>query len=88
MQRYRVYAVGGVAVSLLSVVSVLGQGAQQPQARIETVYPRHVARGHTTVINVAIPSRDAVQAAEISPSTGDDGVRYQRSGSETEQAIG
>ena len=65
MQRYRVCAVGGVAVSLLSVVSVLGQGAQQPQARIETVYPRHVARGQTTVINVAIPSRDTVQAAEI-----------------------
>lgn len=54
-------AVGGVAVSLLSTVSALGQGAQQPQARIETVYPRHVARGRTTVINVAIPSWDTVQ---------------------------
>ena len=88
MQRYRVCAVGGVAVSLLSVVSVLGQGAQQPQARIDTVYPRHAARGQTTVINVAIPSRDAVQAAEISPSTGITVSGIKGSGSETEQAIG
>jgi hypothetical protein len=88
MQRYRACAVGGVAVSFLSVVSVLGQGAQQPQARIETVYPRHVARGQTTVINVAIPSRDAVQAAEISPSTGITVSGIKGSGSETEQAIG
>ena len=71
MQRHRVCAVVGVPVfSLLSVVSVLGQGAQQPQIGIETSYPRHVARGQTTVVNVAILNRDAVQAAEISPSTG------------------
>jgi hypothetical protein len=88
MQRYRVRAVGGVAVSLLSVVSVLGQAAQQPQARIETVYPRHVALGHTTVVNVAVPSRDAVQAVEISPSTGITVSGIKGSGSETEQAIG
>jgi hypothetical protein len=47
-----------------------------------------VARGHTTVINVAIPSRDAVQAAEISPSTGMTVSGIKGSGSETEQAIG
>jgi hypothetical protein len=88
MQRDRVCAVGGVAVFLLSVVSVLGQGAQQPQARIETVYPRHVARGQTTVINVAIPSRDPVQTAEISPSTGITVSGIKGSSSETEQAIG
>ena len=88
MQRHRVCAVVGVLVSLLSVVSVLGQGAQQPQARIETVYPRHVARGQTTVINVAIPSRDAVQAAEISPSTGVTVSGIKGTGSETEQAVG
>ena len=88
MQRHQVCAVVGVAVSLLSVVSVLGQGAPPPQARIETVYPRHVARGHTTVINVALPSRDAVQAAEISPSTGVTVSGIKGSGSETEQAIG
>jgi len=87
MQRHRVCAVVGVAVSL-SVVSVLGQGAQQPQLRVETVYPRHVARGRTTVINVAILSRDAVQAAEISPSTGVTVSSIKGSGSETEQAVG
>ena len=88
MQRHRVWAVVGVAVSLLSVVSVFGQGAQRPQVRIETVYPRHVARGQTTVINVAIPSRDTVQAAEISPSTGVTVTGIKGSGSESEQAIG
>jgi hypothetical protein len=88
MQRRRVCAVVGVSFSLVSVVSVFGQGAQQPQVRIETVYPRHVARGQTTVINVAIPSRDAVQAAEISPSTGVTVTGIKGSGSETEQAIG
>jgi hypothetical protein len=86
MSRTSVAIVG--SVSLLSVVSVLGQGAQQPQARIETVYPRHVARGQTTVINVAIPSRDAVQAAEISPSTGVTVSGIKGTGSETEQAVG
>jgi len=89
MQRDRVCAVvGGVSFSLLSVVSVLGQGAQQPQIRIETVYPRHVAPGRTTVINVAIPGQDAVQAAEISPSTGVTVSGIKGTGSETEQAIG
>lgn len=88
MQRYRVCAVVGVAVSLLSVVSVLGQGTQPPQARIETVYPRHAARGQTTVINVAIPSRDTVQAAEISPSTGVTVSGIKGSANDTEQEIG
>jgi hypothetical protein len=69
MKRHRVCAVVGVFVSLLYVVSVLGQGAPPP-LRIETVYPRHVAPGQTTVINVAIVNGDTAQAAEISPSTG------------------
>ena len=88
MQRRRVCAIVGVFVSLLSVVSVLGQGTQPPQIRIETVYPRHVARGQTTVINVAIPSREAAQAAEISPSAGVTVSSIKGTGSETEQAIG
>ena len=87
MQRHLVCAVVGVSVSLLSVASVLGQGAPRPQA-IETVYPRHAARGQTTVINVAIVSKDAVQAAEISPSTGVTVSGIKGSGSGTEQAIG
>ena len=87
MQRHLVCALVGVSVSLLSVASVLGQGAPRPQA-IETVYPRHAARGQTTVINVAIVSKDAVQAAEISPSTGVTVSGIKGSSSETEQAIG
>ena len=88
MQRRRVCAVVGVAVSLLSVVSVLGQGAPRPQLRIETVYPRHVARGQTAVINVAIVSGDTAQAAEISPSTGVTVSGIKGSGNQTEQAVG
>jgi hypothetical protein len=91
MQRYRVCAALAVSFSWLSAVSAFGQGTQpqpQPQVRIETVYPRHVARGQTTVINVAIPSRDLVQAAEISPSTGVTVSGIKGSSSETQQAIG
>jgi hypothetical protein len=87
MQRHLVCAIVGVSVSLLSVASVLGQGAPRPQA-IETVYPRHAARGQTTVINVAIVSRDEVQTAEISPSAGVTVSGIKGSGSGTEQAVG
>ena len=88
MQRRRVCAVVGVLLSPLSVVSVLAQGAQPPQVIIETVYPGHVPRGRTTVINVAVPSRDTVKAAEISPSTGVTVSGLKGSSSESEQAIG
>ena len=88
MQRFRVCAVVGVPFFLLSVASALGQGAQQPQVRIETSYPRHVARGQPTIINVAILNRDAVQAAEISPSTGVTVSGIKGSGSQNEQAVG
>jgi len=88
MQRHRVCAVVGVAVSLLSVASVLGQGAQPPQLRIEGVYPRHVARGQATVINVAIVSGDTPQAAEISPSAGVTVSGIKGRGNQTEQAVG
>jgi len=87
MQRHLVCAIVGVLVSLLSVASVLGQGAPRLQA-IETVYPRHAARGQTTVINVASVSRDEVQAAEISPSAGVTVSGIKGSGSGTEQAVG
>lgn len=88
MQRRRVCAGVVVPFTLLSVVPVLAQGTQPPQVRIETVYPKHVARGQTTVINVAIPSRDTVQAAEISPSTGVTVAGLKGTSSESEQAIG
>src|SRR5258707_1353190 len=87
MHRFRVYGVV-VFFSVLPVVVLLAQGAQPPRVNVETVYPRHVARGRTTVVNVAIPSKDAVQSVEISPSTGVMVSGIKGSGSETEQAIG
>jgi len=51
----------------------LGPGVNSSEAqqiRIEGVFPRQLPRGQATVINVAVPSRDAIQSAEISPSTG------------------
>jgi hypothetical protein len=88
MQRHWVGAVVGLPFSLLAVVSVFGQGAQPPQVRIETVYPRHVERGRTTVINVAVPSRESAKAAEISPSAGVTVTGFKGTSSETQQAIG
>ncbi len=60
---------GIAAVSLV----FLGAGAQPSDAqalRIESAFPRHVPPGQTTVIHVAVSSRDAIQAAEISPAQG------------------
>src|SRR5712691_10953263 len=51
----------------------LGPGinsSEAQQIRIEGVFPRQLPRGQATVINVAVPSRDAIQSAEISPSAG------------------
>ena len=62
-------SVGIAAVCLVS----LGAGAQPSDAqplRIESAFPRQVPPGQTTVIHVAISSRDAIQAAEISPAQG------------------
>jgi hypothetical protein len=88
MQRHRVCALCGVAFSLLSVISLLAQGGQQPQIRVEGVYPKYAPRGQTTVINLAVPSPDAVQAAEISPSTGVTVSGIKGSGSGSEQNVG
>jgi hypothetical protein len=68
MQRYRGCALVGVVFLLLSVVSVLGQGAQQ--ISVETFYPRHAGVGRTTVINVAVPRGNEVESAEVSPPSG------------------
>jgi hypothetical protein len=67
---------------------VSGQGAQPPQIRVETLYPRHAAPGRTTVINVAIPIPEPVQSAEISPATGVTVAGVKGSGSGSEQNIG
>src|SRR5213592_807861 len=44
--------------------------SEAQQVKIEGVFPRQLPRGQATLINVAVPSRDAIQAAEISPSGG------------------
>jgi len=75
-----------------AVLACLGpgapSGAQQPPVRIETVFPAQVSRGQTTVVHVAIPSRDTVQAAEISPSTGVTVSGLTGGGSQNAQGIG
>jgi len=88
MQRQRVYAALGVTFLFLSAVSAFAQGAPRPPIRVETFYPRHAGRGQTTVINVAIPSPEPVQAAEVSPSTGVTVSSIKGSGSGSEQNIG
>jgi hypothetical protein len=54
-----------------TLLACLGLGAhlcEAQQLRIEGIFPRQLPRGQTTLINVAVPNRDAIQAAEISPS--------------------
>ena len=56
-----------------TLLACLGPGlhlSEAQQIRIEGVFPRQLPRGQATLINVAVPSRDAIQAAEISPSGG------------------
>ena len=54
-------------------LACLGPGvhiSEAQQIRIEGFFPRQLPLGQATVINVAVPSREAIQAAEISPSPG------------------
>ena len=54
-------------------LACLGPGAHSSEAqtvRIEGFFPRQLPRGQSTVISVAVPSRDAIQGAEISPAGG------------------
>jgi hypothetical protein len=43
--------------------------AQQTPA-IEIAFPQQIVRGQTTVVHVAIPSREVFQGAEVSPAAG------------------
>jgi hypothetical protein len=56
------------------LLACLGPGAHsteaQQQIRIESIFPRQLPSGQTTVVTVALPSRDAITAAEISPAQG------------------
>jgi len=44
--------------------------SEAQQIRVEGIFPRQLPLGQATVINVAVPSRDGIQAAEISPPSG------------------
>jgi len=56
-------------VLLLSAGPFAHRAEAQP-VRIEGVFPRQLPRGQETVVNVAVQSRDAIQAVEVSPSAG------------------
>jgi hypothetical protein len=56
-----------------TVLAGLGLGvhvSEAQQIRIEGIFPRQLPRGQATIVSVAVPSRDPIQAAEITPSTG------------------
>ena len=60
-------------VIIFTLLAILGAGTspgEAQQIRVEGVFPRQMQRGQATLINVAVPSRDDIQAVEISPSAG------------------
>jgi hypothetical protein len=60
-------------VCIITLLAFLGPGVdpgEAQQIRVEGVFPRQLPRGQATLVNVAVPSRDPIQAAEISPSAG------------------
>lgn len=63
----RSIAVGFVLVA--ATVPARVAYAQQPPA-IEIAFPKQLVRGQTTVVHVAVPSREMFQGAEVSPAAG------------------
>jgi hypothetical protein len=60
----------GIGVACLVSLVVAARPGEAQQLRIESAYPRQLPPGQTTVIHVAVSSRDPIQAAEISPAQG------------------
>lgn len=87
MERH-LFAMLAIAISVVTVVGVSAQGVQPPSIRIEGMYPRFAPRGQATVINVAVPSAEAVRGAEITPVTGVTVTGLRGSGSGSEQNVG
>jgi hypothetical protein len=52
-----------------AVAGVRTAFAQQPPA-IEIAFPKQLVRGQTTIVHVAVPSREVFQGAEVSPAAG------------------
>jgi len=67
--RKHIFIAVGFALAVWSGPAADWSRAQQ-QVRIEGVFPRQLVRGQTTLMNIAVTSRDDIQAAEISPSAG------------------
>ena len=44
--------------------------SEAQEIRVEGIFPRQLPRGQTTLVSVAVPSRDAIQSVEISHSVG------------------
>ena len=62
-------SVGITAAGLVALMAG-AQPSEARQLRIESAYPRQLPPGQTTVMHVAVSSRDAIQAAELSPAQG------------------
>ena len=60
----------GITAACLVFLGAGAQPSEAQQLRIESAFPRQLPPGQTTVIHVAISSRDAIQAADISPAQG------------------
>ena len=58
----------------LTILAALGPWARVAEAQqtpaLEFAFPNQLVRGQTSVIHIAIPSREMFQGAEISPATG------------------
>ena len=60
----------GVTAACLVVLGAGAHRSEAQQLRIESAFPRQLPPGETSVIHVAVSSRDPIQAAEISPAEG------------------
>jgi hypothetical protein len=59
-----------VGFALLAGFAPARTASAQQQPAIEIALPRQLVRGQTTVVHVAIPSREVFQGAEVSPAAG------------------
>src|SRR5262245_58290851 len=59
-----------VGFVLAADLVAVGTAYAQQSPAIEIALPRQLVRGQTTVVHVAIPSREVFQGAEVSPAAG------------------
>ncbi|MBI4888459.1 MAG: hypothetical protein HY824_15290 [Acidobacteria bacterium] len=60
----------GLGFTVLVGLGPAAAAGEARQVRVESLFPRQAPRGQSTVLNLAVPSRDPVQAAELSPAQG------------------